>query len=170
MTNNQINYFKAQEERRTNLANEDIKRRANDIGYGNLLVNQRQASAAEMNASTNALIANLRQAELNEAIRSNQAREYEQTRSNMAREYETMRSNQASEAIQSTFNQQRLSQYEAELWQNSAKRNQDYDIAQQKIAEEQRHNVAMEGTQKAGIIAKGIELIGRFIPAVVGLA
>lgn len=170
MTNNQINYFKAQEERRTNLVNEGIKSRANDINYGNMLVNQRQASAAEMNASTNALNAYLRQAELNEAIRSNQAREYETARSNMAREYETMRSNQASENIQSTYNTQRLSQYEAELWQSSAKRNQDYDIASQKIKEEQRHNVETERTQRGGIIAKGIEVLGRFIPAVIGLA
>jgi len=170
MTNNQINYFKAREEQRTNLANEEIKRRANDISYGNMIVNQRQASAAELNASTNALNANLRQAELNEAIRSNQAREYETWRTNTAREYETMRSNQANEAIQSSFNQQRLSQYEAELWQTSAKRNQEADIAYSRLAEERRHNEAMEGTQKAGIIAKGVELIGRFLPAVIGLA
>lgn len=170
MTNNQINYFKAQEERRTNLANEDIKRRANDISYGSLIVNQRQASAAEMNASTNSLNAYLRQAELNEAIRSNMARESEATRSNMAKEYETMRSNMASESIQSAANQLRQYQIDTEFWQNSAKRNQEYRLTRMKLAEEQRHNMEMEGTQKANVVAKGIELIGRFVPAFISLA
>lgn len=170
MTNNQINYFKAQEERRTNMVNEGIKTRANEINYGNMLVNQRQATAAEMNATTNSLNAYLRQAELNEAIRSNQAREYETQRSNMAREYETMRSNMASESIQSTYNAGRLSQYEAELWQSSAKRNQEADIASSRLKEEQRHNVEMERAQKGNILTKGIEVIGRLIPTIVGLA
>jgi hypothetical protein len=170
MTSNQINYFKAREEQRTNLANEDIKRDSNVIARGNLFVNQRQADAAERNAATNALNAQLRGYELAEAQRANMAREAETTRSNMAREYETMRSNQASESIQSWYNQQRISQGEGQLYQQSAQRHTDEYIAEQRLIEENRHNVAMEGAQKAGVIAKGIEIIGKFLPAVIGLA
>lgn len=169
MTSNQINYFKAQEEVRTNMANEEIKRKANQISEGNLFVNQRQADVAERNAYTNSLNAQLRSAELNEAIRSNMAREYENARSNMAREYETQRSNVAHENITSWYNQQAISQNEASLWNKTETLHHQETIDTLRLQEEHRHNVEQEGVQKAGIISKGIEILSKVVPAVLPL-
>lgn len=97
MTANQINYWKLQEDKRSNAAkewethrsnttNEELTRRRDEntlyLGEANLAESKRHNLVGEQ-----------------ETNRSNLAREYETQRANLAREYETSRTNLANEAL-----------------------------------------------------------------------
>lgn len=91
MTKNQIEYNKLLESKRSNQANEELTRirdeRAHALGTATLAETSRYHSAD----------IEVRQASLDEQIRSNTARERETERSNLAKEAETQRSNMVKE-------------------------------------------------------------------------
>lgn len=154
MTANQINYFKAQEEARSNRANEAAKLEGNRIAAVANDIARMNAETNAMNANINLLNAQTRENEHWETVRANLAREQENIRTNMANENirmsqlaETTRANQASESITSWYNQQRASQAEATLWQQLAERQLKQDelnLERQKFAEQQRHTNVQE--------------------------
>lgn len=91
MTKNQIEYNRLLETKRSNQANEELTRirdeRAHSLGKATLAETSRYHSAD----------IGVRQASLDEQIRSNKVRESETVRSNLAKEAETYRSNVAKE-------------------------------------------------------------------------
>lgn len=184
MTANQINYFKAQEEARSNRVNEAVKLEGNRIAAVANDIARRKADVDAMNANINLLNAQTRENEHWETVRANLAREQENIRTNMANENirmsqlaETRRANQASEAITSRYNEQRISQGEATLWQQSAERKlreSEYYLEQQKFAEQQRHTQVQEDldTRKTnqGAVQTVGNLLKSIVPSVAGLA
>lgn len=131
MTSNQINYFKAREEQRSNYAKEDISR-------AQLAIDQQNANTNAANAATNARNAATREAELAET-----------------REY-----HQQSLANQSTRNANDYStaMYNADI-SKSAKEASIEEEKRHNLAvesEAKRHNVAEEDVKVAGLFTNSI--------------
>lgn len=173
MTSNQINYFKAQEEARSNRANEAFKAEANVIAAVANDIARRNADTNALNANINLMNARTRENEYWETVRANIARENETMRSNMASENirisqlnEQIRSNLANESITESYNAGRLSQGEATLWQQSAQRHLEED----KQAETVRHNLEMESLESRktnqGAVSSLSNLFSKIVPAV----
>lgn len=173
MTANQINYFKAQEEARSNRANEAFKAEANVIAAVSNDIARRNAETNALNANINLMNARTRENEYWETVRSNIARENETMRSNMASESirisqlnEQIRSNVANESITSSYNAGRLSQGEATLWQQSAQRH----LEESKQTETARHNREMETLEQRktnqGAVSSLSNLFSKVVPAI----
>lgn len=173
MTANQINYFKAQEEARSNRANEAIKYESNAISAVANDINRRNAETNALNANINLMNAQTRENEHWETVRANLAREQETIRANMANEQikyanlaETQRSNMASENITASYNQGRLSQGEATLWDQEKQlhiKGQELKLEQEKFAEQQRHTAQEEEFERRKTNQGAVSTLGNFI-------
>lgn len=165
MTSNQINYFKAQEERRHNVATEELSEASNRINLLNANTNARQADTA-------ALVANIRSRELLETQRSNMAREAETQRSNVAREYETYRANVAALNEQTRSNLANESLVAQRNYETTRSNQVSESLTRIQQTEQQRHNAVSEqlssASTRANVLSGLIGTAGRLIGVALG--
>lgn len=142
MTANQIAYQRYVEEQRANIARENEERRSNmsneQIKTAELVERQRSNIANETETSRS------NKAREAETHRSNVANEHETYRSNLARELETHRSNTANESI-------KMKQLAETVRSNKANESIGYLNARTqatKVANDNLHNIAMESIDR----------------------
>lgn len=177
MTHNQIEYWKLQEQKRSNAANERENARHNvasevetnrsnlakeTISAGTLAEDMRHNRAGESETYRHNM------ANENEATRSNKAREFETWRSNLAREIETQRSNLAKE---SETNRSNVAN-EAIKSQSNRITSQHYlksDAINSDLAELKKWEVILNGSNDIASAFEKAARIGIRLPGIVGL-